>query len=182
MLGAEETTVKRSATIFISAGAGLVLLAGGTTAVAAIAGGPVDGSGVIHGCWTNAAYNGTHVIVLQDARTHRPQGTTAISRNQHSPARRAGPAARCSTSRERQLAGPAGMVISTSTPQLMCGTGRRPAAGGRPPGPALSDRKGRRDRQGPAGLAPSPTSTGSPAPPLAARTARSPQIPQATTR
>lgn len=59
--------MKRSATILISAGAGFVLLAAGTTAGAAIAGGPVDGAGVIHGCWTNAAVNGTHVFVLQDA-------------------------------------------------------------------------------------------------------------------
>jgi hypothetical protein len=39
-------------------------VAGGTAAVAAIASGPVDSSGVIHGCWTNAEINGTHVFVL----------------------------------------------------------------------------------------------------------------------
>jgi hypothetical protein len=90
--------VKRSVTILISAGAGFVLLAAATTAGAAIAGGPVDSSGVIHGCWTNAAVNGTHVIVLQDAGTSCPKGTTAISWNQQGSAGPVGPA------------GPAGLV------------------------------------------------------------------------
>src|SRR5215469_15075893 len=79
------TTVKRSATILISAASGFVLLAAGATAGAAVAG-PVDGNGVIHGCWTNAAVNGTHVFVLQDAGTNCPKGTTAISWNQQGPA------------------------------------------------------------------------------------------------
>ena len=52
----------------ISVAAAFALVAGGTAAGAAIAG-PVDGSGVIHGCWTNAAINGTHAFVLQDARS-----------------------------------------------------------------------------------------------------------------
>ena len=101
--------MKRSATIFISAGVGLVLLAGGTTAGAAIAGGPVDGSGVIHGCWTNAAINGTHVFVLQDAGTNCPKGTTAISWNQQGPAGPAGPAGAIGP------AGPAGPKGDTGT-------------------------------------------------------------------
>ena len=82
--------MKRSATILISAGAGFALLAAGTTAGAAIAGGPIDSSGVIHGCWTNTAVNGTHVFVLQDAGTTCPKGTTAISWNQRGPAGPAG--------------------------------------------------------------------------------------------
>ena len=85
-------TVKRSVTILISAGAGLALLAAGTTAGAAIMGGPVDGSGVIHGCWTNAALNGTHVFVLQDAGTTCPKGTAAIAWNQAGPTGPAGAA------------------------------------------------------------------------------------------
>jgi hypothetical protein len=60
----------------------LVLGTGSTAAYATLAGGPVDSSGVIHGCWTNAAINGTHVFVLQDAGTTCPKGTTAISWNQ----------------------------------------------------------------------------------------------------
>jgi hypothetical protein len=47
---------------------------------------------VIHGCWTNAAINGTHVFVLQDPGTNCPKGTTAISWNQQGPAGPAGPA------------------------------------------------------------------------------------------
>jgi hypothetical protein len=99
--------VKRSATILISAGAGFVLLAAGTTAGAAIAGGPVDGSGVIHGCWTNAAINGTHIFVLQDAGTNCPKGTTAISWNQQGPA---GPAG---ATGPQGPAGPAGATGAT---------------------------------------------------------------------
>jgi len=44
--------------------------------------GPVDSSGVIHGCYTNTALNGSHVFVLQDAGTNCPRGTTPISWNQ----------------------------------------------------------------------------------------------------
>src|SRR5580693_6219633 len=76
----------------ITGAVALGLVAGGTAAGAAIASGPVDGSGVIHGCWTNAAINGTHVFVLQDAGTTCPKGTTAISWNQQGPTGPAGPA------------------------------------------------------------------------------------------
>ena len=76
----------RTRAAMIGAGAVLVLGTGSTAAYAALAGGPVDGSGVIHGCWTNAAINGTHVFVLQDAGTTCPRGTTAISWNQQGPA------------------------------------------------------------------------------------------------
>ena len=69
----------RARAIFISTVSVFALLAAGTSAGAAIAGGPVDGSGVIHGCWTNTAVNGTHVFVLQDAGTTCPKGTTAIA-------------------------------------------------------------------------------------------------------
>jgi len=83
--------VKRSVTILISAGAGLVLLAAGTTAGAAIAGGPVDGSGVIHGCYTTKTMDGSHVFQLQDAGTTCPRGTVAISWNQQGPQGPQGP-------------------------------------------------------------------------------------------
>lgn len=72
--------------IVITGAAALALAAGGTAAGAAIAAGPVDSSGVIHGCWTNAAINGTHAFVLQDAGTNCPKGSTAISWNQQGPA------------------------------------------------------------------------------------------------
>ena len=82
--------MKRSAIVLISAASGIALLAGGATAGAAVAG-PIDGSGVIHGCWTNAALNGSHVFVLQDAGTNCPRGTTAISWNQTGPQGPPGP-------------------------------------------------------------------------------------------
>ena len=82
--------MKRPIRILISAGAGLALLAAGTTAGAAIAGGPIDSSGVVYGCWTNTAINGSHAFVLQDAGTTCPKGTTAISWNQQGPAGPAG--------------------------------------------------------------------------------------------
>jgi Collagen triple helix repeat (20 copies) len=93
--------------VMIGAGVVLVLGMGSTAAYAALAGGPVDGSGVIHGCWTNAAINGTHVIVLQDAGTTCPKGTTAISWNQQGPAGPTGPVGATGA------AGPAGPAGAT---------------------------------------------------------------------
>jgi hypothetical protein len=72
---------------------GLVALAltGAGVAGAAIASsGPVDSSGVVHGCYTTQALNGSHVFVLQDAGTSCPKGTTAVSWNQSGPAGPAG--------------------------------------------------------------------------------------------
>jgi hypothetical protein len=66
-------------------GAAAALLAAGTAAGAAIAASPIDSSGVIHGCYTTQALNGSHVFVLQDAGTSCPRGTTAISWNQQGP-------------------------------------------------------------------------------------------------
>jgi hypothetical protein len=67
------------------------LAAGGTAAGAAIAGSPVDSSGVIHGCYTSKAFNGSHVFVLQDAGKSCPERTTAISWNQQGAQGPAGP-------------------------------------------------------------------------------------------
>ena len=69
----------------VSAGAAAVLAIGGTAAAAVISG-PVDGNGVVHGCYTSAAIKGSHVIVLQDTGTTCPNGTTAVSWNQQGPA------------------------------------------------------------------------------------------------
>ena len=74
----------------IGAGVVLVLGTGSTAAYATLASGPIDSSGVIHGCWTNTSINGTHVVVLQDAGTTCPKGTTPISWNQQGPAGPAG--------------------------------------------------------------------------------------------
>jgi hypothetical protein len=54
-------------------------VAGATAAGAAIATGPVDSTGVIHGCYTTAAVSGSHVLKLQNAGTSCPKGTTPIS-------------------------------------------------------------------------------------------------------
>jgi hypothetical protein len=75
----------------IAAIAALALLAGGSAAGAAVAAGPVDGSGVIHGCYYPAATNGSHRVVLQDTSRRCPHGTTAISWNQKGPKGLPGP-------------------------------------------------------------------------------------------
>ena len=63
---------------------------------------------MIHGCWTNAAINGTHVFVLQDAGTNCPKGTTAISWNQQGPTGPAGPAGSAGPKGDTGAQGPAG--------------------------------------------------------------------------
>jgi hypothetical protein len=78
--------------VIIAGATALVLAAGASAATAAVmSSGPVDSSGVIHGCWTNAELNGSHVFVLQDAGTTCPKGTTAISWNQTGAQGSAGP-------------------------------------------------------------------------------------------
>lgn len=73
--------------VIIAGATALVLTAGASVATAAvISGGPVDSSGVIHGCYTNRALKGSHVFVLQDAGTSCPRGTTAVSWNEQGPA------------------------------------------------------------------------------------------------
>jgi hypothetical protein len=99
----------------IAGGVALVLLAGGTAAGAAIASGPVDGSGVIHGCWTNTAINGSHAFILQDAGTACPNGTTAISWNQTGPQGPAGPARATGPAGPAGAQGPPGQVIAYQT-------------------------------------------------------------------
>jgi hypothetical protein len=60
----------------------LILATGsGVAAAAVMSSGPVDSSGVIHGCWSNHAVKGSHRFALQNARTNCPKGTTAISWN-----------------------------------------------------------------------------------------------------
>jgi hypothetical protein len=108
--------------IVIAGGTALALMAGGTAAGAAIASGPVDSSGVIHGCWTNAEINGSHALVLQDAGTSCPKGTTAVTWNQTGPA---GPAGQT---------GPAGPKGATGAQGPQGATGAQGPAG--PAGPA----------------------------------------------
>jgi hypothetical protein len=82
----------RARTALLTGGFAVVLVAGGGTALAAAASsGPVDSSGVIYGCYTNGAVNGTHAIVLQDAGSNCPKGTTSVSWNEQGPAGDTGP-------------------------------------------------------------------------------------------
>jgi hypothetical protein len=68
-----KVIVAAAVTLALGAGTGIAAAAMMTSAS------PVDSSGVIHGCWTNRAINGSHVFVLQNAGTNCPKGTTAIS-------------------------------------------------------------------------------------------------------
>jgi hypothetical protein len=99
--------VKRK--VIIAGATTLVLTAGASVATAAVmSSGPVDSSGVIHGCWSNAAVNGSHVFVLQDAGTSCPRGTTAISWNEQGPAGPIGPTGPAGPSGAIGPSGPAG--------------------------------------------------------------------------
>ena len=88
----------------------LILAAGSSAATAAIMSSPspVDSSGVIHGCWTNAELNGSHVFVLQDSGTNCPKGTMPISWNQTGPSGPAGPQGPPGATGATGAAGPAG--------------------------------------------------------------------------
>jgi Collagen triple helix repeat (20 copies) len=77
--------------LLAAGGLAAVLVAGGGTALAASSG-PVSSSGLITGCYTNAAVNGSHALVLQDAGTSCPKGTSAVSWDEQGPAGPPGPA------------------------------------------------------------------------------------------
>jgi hypothetical protein len=81
----------KTSKIVITGAAVLALVAGGTAAGAAAAG-PIDSSGVIHGCYYPANASGSDKVVLQNVGTNCPSGTTAIKWNQKGPAGPAGPA------------------------------------------------------------------------------------------
>ena len=98
--------------IILIMAAALALVAGGTAAGAAIASGPVDSSGVVHGCYTTNAIKGSHFFVLQDAGTSCPRGTTAIMWNQQGPRGPQGPPG------PQGVAGPQGPSGATYQPQF----------------------------------------------------------------
>jgi hypothetical protein len=103
----------RLRTILIGAGSAFVLMASGGIAYAAIASsGPVDSSGAVHGCYTNQAANGSHVVVLQDAGTTCPKGTTAITWSAAGPTGPAGPQGPAGTSLGN-ITGLSGLACST---------------------------------------------------------------------
>jgi hypothetical protein len=95
-------------TVIIAAAVTLALGAGTVVAAAAVISGPVDSSGVVHGCWTNAEINGSHIFVLQDAGTNCPKGTTPISWNQSGAPGPTGPAGPAGAPGPTGPAGPAG--------------------------------------------------------------------------
>ena len=80
----------RLRTVLIGTGAAVALVAGGTAAYA-VTTGPIDSSGVIHGCYYSANTGGSHKLVLQNVGTSCPSGTTAIKWNQKGPAGPPGP-------------------------------------------------------------------------------------------
>ena len=80
----------RTRMVLVATGAAATLAIGGT-AYGAVAGGPVDSSGVVNGCYADVAIKGSHALVLQDAGTTCPKGTTAVSWNQQGPTGSAGP-------------------------------------------------------------------------------------------
>lgn len=80
----------RLRTVLIGAGATLALI-GGSAAAYAVSVGPIDGSGVIHGCYKTTVTGNSHAVVLQNAGTACPAGYTAIKWNQKGPAGPAGP-------------------------------------------------------------------------------------------
>ena len=91
----------------LTAGLAVVLVAGGGTALAATTG-PVSGTGVITGCYTNAAVNGSHALVLQNGGTSCPSGTSAIWWDQTGPPGPAGAAGATGPAGPAGAIGPAG--------------------------------------------------------------------------
>jgi Collagen triple helix repeat (20 copies) len=83
---------KAIATIAGATLAGALAMGGGAAYAAVASSGPVSSTGVVTACYTNAEVNGSHVVVLQDAGTTCPKGTTAVSWDQTGPAGAAGPA------------------------------------------------------------------------------------------
>ena len=123
--------------IVIGAAAALAVLGAGTAAGAAVLASPVDNSGVIHGCYYPGT-RGTHKIVLQDAGTNCPSGTTAIKWNKKGPA---GPQGRQGNTGAPGAQGPPGPPGQQGPP----GPPGQPGQQG-PPGPP-----GQQGQQGPPG-------------------------------
>lgn len=111
----------RLRTVLIGAGATLALV-GGSTAAYAVSAGPIDGSGVIHGCYYPATTGGSHKVVLQDVGKSCPTGTTAITWNQTGPAGPTGPQGATGPPGATGPQGPAGPQGATG-PQGPAGPG-----------------------------------------------------------
>jgi hypothetical protein len=106
-------------TALLASGFAIVLVAGGGTALGAVASsGPVDSSGVVHGCYTNAEVNGSHALVLQDAGTTCPKGTTSVSWNELGPTGPQGPTGPTGATGSQGPAGPQGSQGPAGTSSL----------------------------------------------------------------
>lgn len=118
----------------IAAGAITLLVAGGGIAAYATVLNPVSSSGVIFGCYTTTAHNGSHRLVLQDTGTSCPSGTTAISWNASGPP---GPTGATGPSGATGPAGPSGPAGATGP----SGPTGPPGPSG-PAGPSVTYRAG----------------------------------------
>ena len=141
----------RARTGLLAIGGVIALTVGGGTAYATIAASPVA-SGVVYGCYTNAAVNGSHALVLQNAGTPCPNGTTAVSWNQTGPAGATG------------AIGPAG---PTGPPGVIGATGLTGAPGATGPQGSigLTGPTGATGATGPAGATGATGNTGPAGPP-----------------
>ncbi|HVT69609.1 MAG TPA: hypothetical protein VHF26_17800 [Trebonia sp.] len=110
-------------------GAIALLLGGGTVAAYATVLSPVSGAGLIYGCYSNTAVKGSHTLVLVDAGTSCPKGTTAISWSQSGPA---GPAGRPGQPGRAGKAGSSGAaaVVAAGAPAAACPHGGITVTGG----------------------------------------------------
>jgi Collagen triple helix repeat (20 copies) len=116
--------------------AGVAVLGGGYgVALAASSGGPVDASGVIHGCYTTKAFGrGSHQFVLQDAGMTCARGETAIAWNKTGPAGPPGTTRPAGSAGAAGPQGPAGPSGATGPAGPAGATGPQGPAG--PPGAA----------------------------------------------
>jgi hypothetical protein len=116
--------------IMIIAASATLALTGAGAAGAAIAASPVSPGGTIDGCYTNAAVNGTHAVVLENQGITCPSGTTAVNWNEQGPA---GPAGTQGPAGAQGPAGPAGTAnvdYGTITISVTYGTGLAPCPNG----------------------------------------------------
>jgi hypothetical protein len=98
------------------------LVLGGGVALAATSG-PESSAGVITGCYTNAAVNGSHALFVQNAGTSCPKGTSAISWNEQGPAGQNGSSATVTPLASGNTNCPGGgaeIQAGTSTPAYAC--------------------------------------------------------------
>jgi Collagen triple helix repeat (20 copies) len=86
----------------------VVVVLGGSAAAYAATSSPVDSSGVIHGCYSNVAVNGSHALVVQDTSSTCPNGTTALNWSQKGATGATGPAGPKGDAGATGATGPAG--------------------------------------------------------------------------